>query len=68
MTLKKKGTLLLLAGFLVFIVACAEQKQKAEERGKVPGNTIQNAQDKADAAAQKMQDRMGQAQDGDSEE
>ena len=40
---------------------CAEEKKKAEERGKIPKQTVDNAQKQVDAATAALNQNLGQA-------
>lgn len=52
---------MILAGTLM-LAGCAEEEQKARDRGKIPKQTVDRAQQQVDAAAAKMVERMKQTQ------
>ena len=44
------------------LAGCEEQKKKAEDRGRIPKETLDRAKQQIDDAASKMQDRLGNLQ------
>ncbi len=51
---------IILAGFLIGGVGCAEEEQKARDRGANINQTINRTKQKAEDAAGKIKDRIGQ--------
>lgn len=65
--LKKAMLILTLGLFAMGTLGCEEQKKKAEDVGKIPGQLLKNAENQIENAEQKMQETLDKAEEAASE-